>query len=176
MSNVNDVTVTGRIVHLFQTNNGCIVTLSIYKNHPKFICFQREAEYIMEHYSVGMIITLSGFVVSSCRGRGKYEQCIFCREVLPTPEDSVSFRNDFVLEGVVTSICRSGEYSKFALLVNDDGHTAILQFNALTQETMDITLGNKLTVRGYVTTKCKEKYGIKHFYQNFVGLRIVVHE
>lgn len=177
MSNVNNVTVTGRIVHIFETSSGCIVTLYSNKNHPKFICFRKEAEDILQHYSVGMFITLNGFVVCSSRGNnGKVEQCIFCREVLPTPTDRLPFRNEFVFEGQVTSICQAGHFSKIALFVDDDGHTAILNINVLTKDIVNVELGDHITVVGSVTTKRKDKDGIRHFYQNFIGLHVQVNK
>ena len=102
MHQTNHVALCGQIVHIYTGNKGSvIVTLRIHGQHPKVVFFDEMAQEVLRAYSVGMVLSVTGFVVSSYH-YGKYTQTIFAKTLHLMPKDSFERKNEFVIEGEVT--------------------------------------------------------------------------
>ena len=124
MHQTNHVALCGQIVNIFVGNKGSvIVTLRVNGQHPKIIFFNELAKEVLEMYSVGMLLSVTGFCVSSYH-YGKYTQAIFAKTLHPMPADTYERKNEFSYEGEVVYIRNYDRHTHLVIKVVDDGHTA----------------------------------------------------
>ncbi len=172
MHQTNHVALCGQIVNIFVGNKGSvIVTLRVNGQHPKIIFFNELAKEVLEMYSVGMLLSVTGFCVSSYH-YGKYTQAIFAKTLHPMPADTYERKNEFSYEGEVVYIRNYDRHTHLVIKVVDDGHTAHIPVNYFANVARGISCGDKVTAIGMVGTVSKGSAENRRYYQNFLGEHI----
>ena len=160
----NKVRLRGDIVHLFRGAKDCaIVTLRVAeRTFPKVLLFGGAAQEVFERCTLGMRVSLEGYLVSSKRPQG-ISYTIVADMVTPIVGVDLPLVNEFKLTGTITSRRETPYSTKLMLMVNDEGHLSGIPLVVSGYPDPELRRGAEVSVTGCIRTR-KEGYGdmVKH--------------
>lgn len=169
----NKVRLRGDIVHLFRGAKDCaIVTLKVAeRTFPKVLLFGGAAQEVFERCTLGMRVSLEGYLVSSKLPQG-ITYSIVADTVTPIVGVDLPMVNEFKLTGTITSRRETVYSTKLMLMVNDEGHLSEIPLVVSGYPDLELRRGAEVTVTGCVRTR-KEGRGDKaQYYQIYHATRI----
>ena len=170
----NELILSGRIVNIFPARKCTIVTLDTgNRTFPKVVCWQENAQTILEEYKINDDIYLLCNIQSSKR-EDRITTSIFCTKILDgscTQEYIIC--NSFTVRGHILS----------ATLYKDLTKIIVKTFTNGRYSTVPICIYNKnfrwhyerhqpICVQGVVETRRKSSNGKTNYYTNFVGNQV----
>lgn len=165
----NRVYICGRIVHMYNTCNDCVL-VTVYANghYPNVVTFGELARELWEKHEVGTSISLGGYLVSSKRQYG-VKQSIVADTLYPIDEKATYQRNDVYLRGIVHSRLDFAGYTNLKLFVHDNGHLADIPVVVHGAVEPSIKRGTAIEMLGIVVTKKKNN----RYYQDYHAQHIL---
>lgn len=166
----NELILSGKIVNIFPAKNCVIVTLRIgNQTFPKVVCWQNNAELILEKYKVNSDICLLCNIQSSCF-QGKITTSIFCTEILNEPITESDTCNDFIVKGRIHSVYESKHLIKVIVETTTNGRYSTIPiciYNNMPR--WHYEKHQPFCARGNVETRRKSSNGRTNYFTNFVA-------
>lgn len=169
----NELILSGRIVNIFP-ERGCVIVTLCTGNHtfPKVVCWQQNAERVLNEYAVNSDISLLCNFQSS-KHEGKLTTSIFCTSILNKPLSDGHLYNSFVVKGRILSVILCKELTKVIVETITNGRYSTIPICIYSKHLRwHFEKNQPICIRGSVET-CKKFSGNNAvFFTNFVASHI----
>ncbi len=169
----NELILSGKIVNIFPAK-GCVIVTLCTGSHtfPKVVCWQNNANLILEKYEVNDDIHLLTNIQSS-NYKGRVTTSIFCTRILEESSSDSHLHNSFVVRGRIRSIMLSKYLTKIIVETVANGRYSTIPICVYDKSVCwHYEKNQPICIKGTVETRRKSSDGKTVYFTNFVANRI----